>query len=292
MKYLQKYENYIVKDIDINNDNDCTYQTSIKQRGVKELLKDKNIDWDEYKNGFDSIQDFFKKSIDDQLGKNWGKKFLESYGDQDTKNISLYNAVNDNRLDFIKNLISKGADVNYRKNKVNNVLELATQNSNIAAMKLLLKAGAKITPDTIEYSIQRGYDLVKLLLDYGMDVNQKFNTHGESTLMLAINEHDLNIAILLLDNGVDIEHKDSYNHTAVDLNFSMDITIELIKRGAILNRLFWEEINTSLYEIQKAILEYQPSEIPNLLKYVEEDDLKRIKEDYPDEFDSSELGLL
>lgn len=56
----------IIKDIDLFKSNEFTKPQRVKIKSFKEIYKQyKNLNWDEYKNGFDSIHDYFKKVIDD-----------------------------------------------------------------------------------------------------------------------------------------------------------------------------------------------------------------------------------
>lgn len=75
MKYLKLYEEFgfVIKNFDIY---DKTHQIHVQRPSHRimtwdEKYKDTPYKWDDYKNGFDSMQDFFRKSLKDQYGENW-----------------------------------------------------------------------------------------------------------------------------------------------------------------------------------------------------------------------------
>lgn len=86
MKYLKLFESnteqvykdnrFKFKNFDIFNDeNDCTKPDS-NVKPWKEYLKNKK-DWEDWgSQNFDSVQDFYKKLIRKQLGKNWVKNLI------------------------------------------------------------------------------------------------------------------------------------------------------------------------------------------------------------------------
>ena len=75
-----KFDEFILKDFDLDDlkNNDMTKNQSFQVPSTEEIYKQhKNLNWEDYKDGFPSIQAYFHKFIDDTLGKNWGKKFLQ-----------------------------------------------------------------------------------------------------------------------------------------------------------------------------------------------------------------------
>ena len=75
MKYLKTYEsfNIVIKDINIydKSQTDSVRRPSHRIMTWDEIYKDTPYKWKDYEKGFNSIQDFFKKSLRDQFGENW-----------------------------------------------------------------------------------------------------------------------------------------------------------------------------------------------------------------------------
>jgi ankyrin repeat protein len=102
--------------------------------------------------------------------------------------------------------IKKGADVNSRHVNQNTALHAA--------------------------SVQSKYDVMKLLVESGADVNAKNQDGLTPLMMVAFETGDAKAAVLLLDSKARVDEKDRNGVTALDL----------AKDGYEKNREVWQEI--------------------------------------------------
>lgn len=111
---------------------------------------------------------------------------------QNMNDSLLYKAVVSNDTTAIKDLVSKGANVNFIKEqgwvKVN-LLVTAVNKKNIEAVKVLIQNGA--------------------------DVNWEDGFNTTALMYAASNGNNMPIIKLLLDNGADIRHKDKQGNDAI-----------------------------------------------------------------------------
>ncbi len=111
---------------------------------------------------------------------------------------------NEKSLEEIEELVSEGADVNYKTINENTAIIYAINKENYKVLKYLIELGIDV--NTIDGdggivlmdAVYKGnYDIVKLLIDSGADVNLVDN-EGYSSLMFT---GKVNIIKLLLENG-------------------------------------------------------------------------------------------
>jgi ankyrin repeat protein len=115
----------------------------------------------------------------------------------------LISAARNNKLDVVRLLIERGTHLHF----LNDVIA----GDNYEVTELLLQNGAD--PDTmyggstpLGYHSWRGHkDLVRLLIEYGADVNLAANQHGETPLQLAFKARRWEVATALLDNGANVQ---------------------------------------------------------------------------------------
>lgn len=91
-------------------------------------------------------------------------------------------------------------------------------------------------PSLISTAIEGGYEnVVKVLIDYGLDPNKRLNRFGETPLMRAVTEKNKPIVKLLLQSGADLNLADDASYTPLMAASAIgDISmIELlVKEGA------------------------------------------------------------
>jgi len=117
----------------------------------------------------------------------------------------------ENKIEFIKEFIKKGANVNFI-------------------------SGHGYSP--IVYAIQEKLiDLVKLFIESGADVNL-LDKYEDTPLVYAIKENDLPLVKLLIDNGANVNYRDSNGYTPLCYavqNENVEITKLLIEYKANVN---------------------------------------------------------
>jgi ankyrin repeat protein len=132
---------------------------------------------------------------------------------------SLLQSVIMNNTDMVKYLVSKGVKINIGGSERDIPLIVAIKNQNFDIVKVLVDGGADINwgnnSPPLYYAIKIIYrrgttDILKYLLEHGVDVNAK-NIYGESALtMVAHFSHNMPLVKLLLEYGAnwrDIRNK-------------------------------------------------------------------------------------
>ena len=147
---------------------------------------------------------------------------VDSDGDPILKSAIL-GAESNGNTDIVELLVKYGADVNVPDSKGYALLPQATLAGQLEVVQLLLDAGADVhgimTARTLAgftgeqtalvIAADRGHiEIVKLLIAYGVDVNQISGTYKGVALHLAAWENHPEIVQILLDNGAD---PDVYN---------------------------------------------------------------------------------
>ncbi|AEX62044.1 putative ankyrin repeat protein [Megavirus vitis] len=146
------------------------------------------------------------------------------------KYYSVYNCNKSIIYDLIESLINQGANVNQpNAQKLTPLLTIATKRTNpvyLSVVKLLLKRGANINAvDMYGNSAlmlacsQNDVELAELLIRSGIDVNIKSNCNMTALISAAYNSgHNNNIDLikLLLEHGADVNFINIYGRTALD----------------------------------------------------------------------------
>ena len=182
-----------------------------------------------------------------------------------------------NKSEIVKILVENGADVN-QKTKTNgsSPLSLSIYNHQFETAKCLIDNGANVTisddvcvtPLHWACSISKDhkdnnknleqYELVKMLIEKGADVNAEYKDFKETPLFWAIKNpvsYIHNIAELLIENGADVNYKSKHGFTplmkaATSLNIK---AVELLlKNGADINAKDNNEL-TVLNHINKVL---------------------------------------
>ena len=118
----------------------------------------------------------------------------------------------------------------------------------INTVKLLLDYGSDVNANSccginpLHLAISSGQiDIVKLLLEHNADINILDGFLGQTTLQCAIMSGNIKMLQLLIDNGVDIDAVDDFGqtalHSAVENDEKMEFTKFLIACGANLHAL-------------------------------------------------------
>jgi len=88
---------------------------------------------------------------------------------------------------------------------------------------------------------------MRLLLEKGVDVNQKNWLSGETALHIAVKNHAPELIKMLIDKGADVNSKDFQGRTALDYCISVDnvqVATILLKNGAYIDKnsdYYWQQ---------------------------------------------------
>ncbi|MCX8166571.1 MAG: ankyrin repeat domain-containing protein [Candidatus Micrarchaeota archaeon] len=108
-------------------------------------------------------------------------------------------------------LMINGADIMITDSQGRTLLYYALKNSNFELAEELINAGIDINHkdhngDTVLMSFIHRIDVVKFLLSYGPDLSVR-NSNGYTPLLLAIEHGKIDTAIILLENGAEIDER-------------------------------------------------------------------------------------
>lgn len=172
----------------------------------------------------------------------------------------LFKAVKEGRLDQVKALIAKGADVNIRTATGSTPLMYAADGNQLAIARFLLKLGADVnakngTNNTalIYASIKGHVDIVTELLRKKADVNVK-NISKADALIYAVVGKKTEIADILLKNGASVTDKYDGGKTALLMAASdgnLDIAKLLLAYKADVNAVDRDEMSALMIACEK-----------------------------------------
>ena len=144
--------------------------------------------------------------------------------------MALVRAAEEGDIQYIRNLLDHGADINTRDKKGYTALIIATQYKYIVIIRLLLDRGAdpnisSVYGDTslIYASFGGRTDIVRLLLRYGADPNIQ-NRYGETALDKAVQFEYDDIAELIQDH---IDLQKTLQRTQQNLAFASSLNPRL-----------------------------------------------------------------
>ena len=164
-------------------------------------------------------------------------------GQTNELNQELFNAAKSGDIDQVRQLVEKGADVNFRIRGATVLIEV-TMEGHLDIVKFLIEKGADvnagglagITPLNFA-SLMGRLDIVQFLVDNGADINA--GVMGTTALMLASDMGHLDIVKFFVDKGADINAVDKTS-SATALMFAsreghLDVVKFLVEKGADVN---------------------------------------------------------
>jgi ankyrin repeat protein len=115
---------------------------------------------------------------------------------------------------------------------------------NKETIELFFKSGMNVNAKGIngetalmQAAVNHDIEMIKLLIDKGADVNTK-NNDGYTALMFVSSNGDLEVLKLLIDKGADVNAKNNDGETALmlaSLNDELEVVKMFIKKGADIN---------------------------------------------------------
>ena len=146
------------------------------------------------------------------------KLLLENKADVNQQNINGWSALmlacREGHLKIVEMLVEYGTNIDLHNDKGWSALMVACENSQLQIVELLLKERAilKLKKEDMDNDMgfslkiasqQGNFEVVKLLIDEGADVNFQ-NAKGWSSLMIASKEGHLEVVKLLLENSAKV----------------------------------------------------------------------------------------
>jgi len=166
----------------------------------------------------------------------------------------LHDAAKEGNLQQVVKLIEEGEDINAKDNYGGTALHLAVIYSHKDVVELLIAKGADVCANvngvtplhyaTETINLKEGndnYEIVKLLITHGADVDIKENSFGQdrnSPLHWAVLTAHRDIVELLIEKNVDINSMGQFGHTPLHIasnKNNLDIAKFLIAKGAEVN---------------------------------------------------------
>ncbi|PCG18899.1 ankyrin repeat domain-containing protein [Brachyspira sp. G79] len=213
----------------------------------------------------------------------------------------LYYAVENNNVEMSKILIDEGLDAGrgYGYEYPYYLTDAAINNNNLDMLKILVESGdidleSSLIPDAIE---ENNIEMVKYLISIGQDVNAQIFADGfwiNSPMKVAAQNGNIEIAKLLIDEGVNLNSSDDYIGSAIDYG-NYDIAKLLID-----NDVFNLNTNTTIeqaielakkqkyYEMEKLLSSEDSNNIDGydeLMNAVSKGDMKALEKLIKDDTD-------
>lgn len=170
----------------------------------------------------------------------------------DERNNGLIEAIREDDLAAIDELLALGADANYPEPSLGlSPLMMATIRGDAAMAQRLIAAGADVTVidkngnNLLHLAVEGGNpDLLALLLEQeGININLARDVYGFTPLLMAANDNNVAMVEQLIDAGADLEIGDDWGDTPVNIAAyygSLEALQLLIERGAAV-----EVVNTN-----------------------------------------------
>lgn len=154
--------------------------------------------------------DNFKKLVEDGAD-------IEVYNDEWNKCTPLNHACREEKVEFVKYLIEKGANVNSIGRMDMSCIFDALTTGNLELVKILVNNGADINhkvqgESLLSFALSHGFEYVKFFRDLGLSVTD-IDNEGKTPLGRAIDyNRSTEIIKFLIDNGADVNRKESYEN--------------------------------------------------------------------------------
>lgn len=191
---------------------------------------------------------------------------------QNAKNI--FDAINNNDLNRVKNIISSGGNVNAINKGGMTALIVASEKGNVEIVRELIKAGANVNGSNsvgwtplMGASFEGNTEVVKELINSGANINAYGIKYRNTALMQAIRGENPEIVKILVDAGADINMKNANGETAYDKAMEVGLTevAELLKPKSVNSNFSTSNISTNAKVIIMIIIVFIMAMVVNKL---------------------------
>ncbi len=145
-------------------------------------------------------------------------------------------------LEQVKEVLSSGINVNVRVDLEETALMGACRAGYIQVVKALIEKGARVndrnsfglSPLILSAAVGH-FEVAKFLIDNGADINAKDVDFHDTALMWAINENHVDIAILLINSGANLDEKNKAGQVALlraEVKKQDEVIKALLAKGA------------------------------------------------------------
>ncbi|WP_264687682.1 ankyrin repeat domain-containing protein [Wolbachia endosymbiont (group B) of Erynnis tages] len=189
-----------------------------------------------YYNALDVVKFLVNKGADISVKDKDSKTPLDLAAQENDTNVAeflkqteldkkLLAAVQDAGLNEVKDLINQKANINAKDMYGWTLLHFAASRDKLSVVEFLFNNNANInakdvygnTPLHVAAQYSSSLEIVKFLLDKDISGINNITNNGWTPLHVAIQGNKLNTVELLLGRGADIEVRDIYNQTSLDL---------------------------------------------------------------------------
>jgi ankyrin repeat protein len=163
--------------------------------------------------------------------------FTIGYSQEPLVSLTIDQAAAKGDLATVKRELQKGEDVN-GAHAGTSLLSLATKNGRLDMVKFLVDKGANLNYGSVNgttplmLAATNGHlDVVKFLVDKGADVNAK-DHKGGTPLMAAVCEGNLDMVKFLVEKGAEVNARGNDGETPLTLATKQDVVEFLKQNGA------------------------------------------------------------
>ena len=163
------------------------------------------------------IQKFFL--IDESF-----QSFIDSLYEISIEETEFDIAIREQNLDYFKNRLAVGEKIQNVKNEFNQSLTLVSSLFNkLKVLKFAIEKGADPKGALFNASANGHKEIVKYLLDIGMDPNERDSSQNNDTALIqACAGGHLEVVKILINHGADINATDDFNQTALNKAYWSD----------------------------------------------------------------------
>ncbi len=147
----------------------------------------------------------------------------------------LFTAAWNGHVEVVEQLITAGADPEFVSKKGKTAMVWAAQNSHVEVVKRLLTKGVSAQEELLQAANKGKYTTLKTLLKAGVDPTIR-NNKGATILHIAAKKGYLNIVKLGIEYGIDVNSRETdKGYTALPLTKKIEIAQYLLSQGADIN---------------------------------------------------------